>query len=435
MTVRNVASHLALAALISHAEVAASQRGATTAKCTGERWLPPREIHTKKGFTVYMERPSVVPMPGAVFLTASPTLSFDSLGNYVWPLAHDGVPKAADEAPMGALVERDGAATLVPLPKDVTSFPWMPEGVVDDRGGANVVWGSDDNNPLPTRSSSRSLWYARFDGKSWSTPTRLIATEGTVLWNSANISPLVVHGRSIHLVVDMMGEGLRHFRLDTGVWTNRRVGISSEYMGYPNLAILSSGRMVVIVLGSIAGPSSEYRSGFLATRSDDDGVTWSTPSPISSFDDGPAFDARLLIDDRDVLYAFWYQQTDSTGQPARGTSLGGSPGRIHAAESMDHGITWQRSTPTPLIDNADELRVLLRPDRSVLVVVADRSGKRMLATTWSHGWSPFTTIEAEPDPFIPALGTDDAQRPFLTWGIRRARYWRGTMLTTLVPCT
>src|SRR6476646_5176112 len=175
MTVRNVAVHLALAALISHAEVAASQRGATTAKCTGERWLPPREIHTKRGFTVYMERPSVVPMPGAVFFTASPTLSFDSLGNYVWPLAHDGVPKAADEAPMGALVERDGAATLVPLPKDVTSFPWMPEGVVDDRGGANVVWGSDDNKPLPTRSSSRSLWYSRFDGKTWSTPTRLIA--------------------------------------------------------------------------------------------------------------------------------------------------------------------------------------------------------------------------------------------------------------------
>jgi hypothetical protein len=193
--------------------------------------------------------------------------------------------------------------------------------------------------------------------------------------------------------------------------------------------------MVLIVLGIVTGPSPQYRSGFFATWSDDDGVTWSTPVPISRFDDGPAYDARLLIDDRDVLSAFWYQQTDSTGEPAKGTSLGGSPGRIHAAQSMDRGVTWQRSTPTTVIDNGDELRVLLRADRSVLVVVADRSGKRMLAATWSHGWSPFTTIEAEPDPFIPALGTDDAQRPFLTWGIRRSRYWRGTMLTTLAPCS
>ena len=435
MTVRNVAMHLALASLISRAQIAAGQRRDTAPMCVGERWLPPREIHTKKGFTVYMERPSVVPMRGAAFFIASPTTTFDSLGTNVWPLARGDTAKVADELPMGALVGRDGAATLVPLPKDVNSFPWMPEGVVDDSGGANVVWGSDDNNPLPTRANSRSLWYARFDGKSWSTPARLISTNGTVMWNSANISPLIVHGQTIHLVVGMMGEGLRHFRLDNGVWTNRRMGISSEHMGYPNLAILSSGRTVLIVLGILFGPSPQYTSGFFATWSDDDGVTWSTPIPISTFADGPAYDARLLVDDRDVLYAFWYQQTDSTGQPARGTSLGGSPGRIHAAQSMDRGVTWQRSAPTELIDNAEELRVLLRPDRSVLVVVADRSGKRMLAATWQHGWSPFTTIEAEPDPFIPALGTDDAQRPFLTWGIRRARYWRGTMLTTLVPCS
>jgi hypothetical protein len=435
MTLRKIAVRLALAALMPHAEVAASQSGDTPAKCAGERWLPPREIHTKEGFTIYMERPSIVPMPGAVFFIASPTVSFDSIGTSVWPLARGAVAKVADELPMGALVAPDGAATLIPLPNGVPSFPWMPEGVADDSGGANVVWGSDDNNPLPTRANSRSLWYARFSGKRWSAPTRLIATDGTVIWNSANVSPLLVHGGSIHFVVGVMGEGLRHFRLDSGVWTNRRVEVPRDYMGYPNLAILSSGRMVLIVLGGVFGPPPEYTSGFFATWSDNGGVTWSTPIPISTLADGPAYDARLLIDDRDILYAFWYQQTDSTGQPARGTSLGGSPGRIHAAQSMDRGVTWQRSAPTALIDNADELRVLLRPDRSVLAVVADRLGKRMLAATWSHGWSPFTTIEAEPDPFTPALGTDDAQRPFLSWGIRRSRSWRGTMLTTLVTCS
>ena len=435
MTVWNVAVHLALAALISHPEVAASQRGHTAAKCAGERWLPPRELHTQEGYTVYMERPSVVRMPGAVFFIASPTVTFDSLGSNVWPLARTGVPNVAEEMPMGALVGRDGVARLVPMPRDVKSFPWMPEGIVDDSGVAHVVWGSDDNDALPTRSNSRSLWYARFDGTRWSTPTQLIATDGTVMWNSANISPLVAHGRSVHLVVGIMGEGLRRFRLDTGAWTNAHVDIPREYMGYPSLAILSSGRMVLIVLGGVFGPPPQYTSGFFATWSDDGGTTWSTPVPISTLADGPAYDARLLVDDRDKLYTFWYQQTDSTGEPARGLSLGGSAGRLHAAQSIDGGVTWLRTAPTTLIDNADELRVLLRPDRSVLAVVADRSGKRMLLTTWSNGWSPFTTIEAKPDPFIPALGTDDAQRPYLTWGIRRTRSWRGTMLTTLVPCS
>src|SRR5204862_4772948 len=116
-------------------------------------------------------------------------------------------------------------------------------------------------------------------------------------------------------------------------------------------------------------------------------------------------------------------------RPASGVTLGGSAGRIHASQSTDNGVTWKRSTPTELLDNASELQVLLRPDRSVLAVVADGSGERMLVTRWSKGWSPFATIEAKPDPFNPSLGADDAQRPFLTWGIRHRRGWVGTMLT------
>jgi hypothetical protein len=205
-------------------------------------------------------------------------------------------------------------------------------------------------------------------------------------------------------------------------------------MGYPHLAVLSSGRLVLMVQGLLAQPPAPPTSAVYITASDDRGKSWSTPIPISSVDESPAFDARLVTDDRDRLYAFWYQQTDDRGRPASGVALGGSPGRIFAAQSFDNGVMWQRGRATSLLANANELQVLPRRDHSVLAVVADAVGERMLISTWSNGWSPFTVIDAKPAPVNPSLGTDDAQRPLLTWAIRRTHDWLGTMVTTLVPC-
>jgi hypothetical protein len=294
--------------------------------------------------------------------------------------------------------------------------------------------GSDENDPLPTHASSRSLWTARFDGERWSTPTRLIITDGLIFWMSANVSPLVARLGVVHLVVAVRGEGLRYFRFEHGAWINRRVDINSALMGYPHIALLRSNRMVLMVQGALQGPPSEYTAGFFATWSDDDGIHWAPPVAISTFADGPAYDGQLLVDDRDVLHAFWYQQTDPDGHPATRLSLGGSPGRIYASRSTDGGRTWEPAAATPVIENANELGVVLRRDRSVLAVLGDRAGERTLITTWSNGWSPITTIDAKPDPFNPSLGTDDAQRPFLTWGIQHTRDWLGSMMTALVPC-
>jgi len=429
-----IAALLALGTLPACATLAAAKRSDATAACVGERWLTPRELRTKEGYTVYLERPSVVAMRGVTFLVASPTLTLDSTGKIVWPLASSSVPTLPDDAAMGVLVRRDGLARLVPVPKGLVSFPWMPQAVADSGGIAHVVWGSDENDPLPTHASSRSLWSARFDGARWSTPTRLIVTDGLILWMSANASPLVAKDGAVHLMVAVRGEGLRYFRFEHGTWIDRHVDISSALMGYPHLALLRSHRIVLMVQGALQGPPRVYTAGFFATWSDDDGVHWAPPAPISRFADGPAYDGQLLVDDHDVLHAFWYQQTDPAGNPATRLSLGGSPGRVYASRSTDGGRTWEPATATPVIENANELGALLRRDRSVLAVVGDRRGERTLLTTWSSGWSPFAILEAKPDPFNPSLGTDDAQRPFLVWGIQHERGWPGSMATELVPC-
>jgi len=435
MTVRNVALLLALMPPMTVARDARAQRREDTSNvCTGERWLPTHELRTREGYTVFMERLSIAPLRDNVFLAAWPTRTYDSLGKVVWPLAANGTPSSVEQVPLGVIVGNDGLARQVPWPKDIIDGPWLPIAASDAEGMAHVIWGSQDNVPSSSLYLVRALWYSRFDGARWTKPARILATEGTVMWNPAQMSPIVVHGHSLHLVVGVRGEGLRYLRSDGGVWTERHVNIPKVNMGYPHIAVLSSGRLVLMVQGNVNPSLAQAISGFYITRSDDAGDSWSPLTPITMVDEGPAFDARLLVDERDVLYAFWYQQTDEAGRPGQGVALGGSPGRIYATQSFDKGATWQRAMPTALIDNANELQVLMRPNHAVLAVVADGGGERMLISTWSDGWSPFTVIDAKPSPFNPSLGTDDAQRPFLTWGIRRSQEWLGTGTTTLVPC-
>ena len=430
MTVRNLAVLLVIIPLTTGGIVAQGQ----SSTCAGEAWLPPRELRTPEGYTVFLERPSIAPLHSAVFMPAWPTYSYDSLGGLVWSLAPDGKPASAEHVPLGAVVGGDGIARLVPWPKDIGSGPWLPVGVADGSGIAHVVWGSRDSVQMSDAFMVRSLWYARFDGRQWSTPTRVLSTDGTIMWHSAMVSPLVARGRSLHLVVGIQGEGLRYVRSESGVWSDHRVRIPSAYMGYPHLAMLRSGRLVLMVQGPLALPGIRATSAVYVTTSDDRGLSWSPPMPISRVEHSPAFDARLVADGRDVLSAFWYQQTDKQGRPAQGVTLGGSPGRIYVTQSFDRGVTWRTPAPTALLENASELQVLLRRDGSVLIVLADDVGERMLISTWSHGWSPFTVLDARPAPVNPSLGTDDAQRPFLTWGIRRSHDWLGTILTRLVPC-
>ena len=426
----NLATLLAFVSLIATAFVARAQNSV----CTGERWLPPRELRTREGYTVFLERPSIAPLRGELFLPAWPTNIYDSLGTVVWPLAPNKQPSSFAHIPLGVVLEKTGIARPVPWPQNIPAGPWLPIGVADDRGIAHVIWGSRDNKELPSTYMVRSLWYARFDGHRWSTPTRVLSTDGTVMWSSATVSPLVAQGHSLHLVVAIQGEGLRYVRFDRRGWTEQHVNIASGYMSYPRVAVLRAGRLVLLVEGALTRPPTPSVFGLHLTTSDDGGESWSPLIQISSRDEAPPFDARLLADERDVLYAFWYQQTDHEGDPATGVTLGGTPGRIYATQSFDRGATWRPPTPTPLIDNANELQVLLRPDHSVLAVVADGAGERMLISSWSSSWSPFTVIDAKPKPFNPSLGTDEAQRPFLTWGIRRTHDWLGTMATTLVAC-
>ena len=431
MTLRTIAT---LLALICGGRVRAQNRTDTT-RCTNGRWLPARPVRMPEGYTIAAARASVLPLEGKTLLATWPLRTNDSAGKVVFPLAHGSQqPIAPEQLAMGAFADSDGLARLVPAPRELAVYAMHFEAAVDETGVVHALFGSDDSMPVTSMIVVRSLWYTRLQDDKWTIPERILTTDDKVIFAPAMRSPIVARGQRLHAVVAMQGEGLRYLRRDSDVWTNRHIDIPPALMGFPRLAVLSSGRLVLIVQAGVDHPLTSSMSSVDVTWSDDDGASWTSPHRISGPDEEPVYNLQLLADDRDVLHALWFQQTDSAGRPALGVTLGGSPGRIHLAQSADGGLTWRHFPPSALLPNATDLQAVLLPDHTALAVVANPRDEQMVSLRWSGSWLRPQAIDAKPQPFNPSLGLGGAQRPVLVWGITRQPDWTISMMATYVPC-
>jgi hypothetical protein len=436
MTVRNIAWVMVLSIVLAELHPAAGQGSLPRGdECVGVRWTPPRALRVG-AYTAFLERPAIVPLLGRSLLLGPRAFATDSAGHPANPLMSPGAhyTEGFDELPMGVLADERGSWDWVTFPSRIRSMPWFPRAALDSSGTAHVVWASSDSAVDEIPPSAPSIWYARFDGRRWTEPERL-ATGHRYYWSSATVSPLIVRGRTLHFVVSTSGEGLTYFHATGGRWMAQHVGIPIVYNGYPALAVLGSGKLVLLAQGpQRRGREGWSESGVFISRSDDGGLTWTTPALISSGDAEPAYDFQLL-ESHGRLYALWFQQTDSLGRPALAPNLSNSPGRIYVAESADAGATWRQLAPTALLQNADGLQAMVGDDGVLIVTLADRVAEDILLTTWKGAWRPFARIPAAPNPSHPTLGRGDAQRPVLTWGTRRPHGWVTTMITSLTPCT
>ena len=434
MAVRNIAwSAVVLGLCAGPASLKAQPAPAQKERCS-IHWSEPHPLRVGHN-TVFVERAASVSLHGRAFFVGARAFVYDSLGHPVQPLVPPGARyiEAFDEVPMGAISNGHGGWTWVSEPPHARSMPWYPEAVADSAGFAHVVWASSDTVEQVSPPTAPSIWYARFDGRHWSEPVH-VAWGHHFYWTSSSVSQLLLVGRTLHFAVSTPGEGISYFRGSGGDWKVSVIGIDRTFTGYPSIALLPAGRIVLVIQGGSPSVNNGISSSVYATRSDDGGDTWSRPQLISSAESEPAFDFQLLRSSTGRLHAVWFQQTDSLGHPARHPNLGNSPGRIQIAESSDGGVSWHMLTPTALLANADGLQVLQTLNGALIATVADRVAEQVLVTQWNGRWLPFGKIAASVDPFHPALGWGDAQRPILTWGSRRTHDWYTTWTSTLTPC-
>jgi len=435
MLVRSVTTILASACSIAVASTAGAQKPTDTARCSSGRWLPARALRTHEGYTIMAPRASVLPLNRNTLFTAWPILTYDSTGKLVFPLAPDHAKATGPEqVAMAAIADSDGEARLLPSPRGLLGFPLYHEASASDAGVVHALFGSDDSMPATSLISVRSVWYTRMEGEGWAVPERILTSENRALFSPSYRSPIVARSGVLHAMVGMEAEGLRYLRRSTDVWTLRHVGIQRDLMGYPSIAVLSTGRVVLIVQAGVLHPLTSSMSSVDVTWSDDDGVSWTVPRRISDPAAEPVYDLHLFADEQDALYAFWYQATDPDGTPTLRPMFGAAPGRVQAAESTDGGETWRHFPPSVLLPNAGELRLLLLPDHTALAALANARDDQIITMSWSGRWSTPELTSAGPQPFNPSLGLGGAQRPVLVWGITHRPDWTTTMMTTYVPC-
>jgi hypothetical protein len=421
-------------ALFAGAPVFAAQGGSIQKKSCSVHWSEPHPVRVGHN-TVFVERAASVSLHERAFFVGPRAFVYDSLGHPVQPLVPPGARyiESFDEIAMGAISNGHGAWNWVSEPPHARSMPWYPEAVADSAGIAHVVWASSDTVEQVSPPTAPSIWYARFDGRHWSEPVH-IASGHQFYWTSSSVSQLLLVGRTLHFAVATPGKGISYFRGSGSRWKVSVVGIDPTFTGYPSLAVLPAGRIVLVIQGGSPGANNGISSSVYATHSDDGGDTWTPPQRISSAASEPAFDFQLRRSPAGALHVVWFQQTDSLGRPAPRPNLGNSPGRIQMAESNDAGVSWHALPPTSLLANADGLQLLQTPNGSLIATVADRVAEKVFVTQWNGRWLPFGKIDASGNPFHPALGWGDAQRPILTWGSRRTHDRYTTWMTTLTPC-
>ena len=217
------------------------------------------------------------------------------------------------------------AGTTFSTPLDISpsvpaSIREWPELVLDSSGNINVVWTNEfqaqQGGPFVV-----DVYYTRSSdgGASFSPPLNL-SQDGSGA--PAEAAPLAVDSSGNVFVVwekDIMGtaanpSGSAEVRFSSsadGVHFSAPLTISNNNFGeVPLMALDSSGSVNVVYRGTIA---STNNSDVFFTRSNDQGVTFSTPVDISNAATGEGIPASIAMDGNGGIYVMWDSGCGSCG--------------------------------------------------------------------------------------------------------------------------
>lgn len=213
---------------------------------------------------------------------------------------------------------------------------WAPTIAVDRAGNVHVVW-SQTMTPDPPTGEGDTLFYARWDGNSWTQPVDvLVSPMGAAEWPDLAVTP----DGMLHLVWGTGGQGSQLLYSQAPAccavsphnWSEP-VSLYQPILSTPTIVADELGRLHVAYASSETG-------NILYQSSEDGGITWSAEAQIFS-------EIRTLGE-----YAIWPRlAVDARGRVHLVWTVLPWPGRaVLYARSDDGGRSWNQPE---LIDSAD----------------------------------------------------------------------------------
>ncbi len=223
-------------------------------------------------------------------------------------------------------------AWSLPTILSTSSGDRFAEGLVADQNGfVHMVW--SQNGSGAAGGGNSALMYARWDGRTWTTPLMVFGGPG----RNVNPPSMDISNNMLYVVFANPATGDISFTsvstnqaTSQAAWTPPAVLPAPRHAAdSPQIHVTSDGSLYVVY----SEPINESR-GIYITHSTDGGVTWSNPSVV--FDavkaNWPVVDyPQLTFTDSQHLYLLFTQYA----LPGRNTPVG-----VYYTNSNDGGVTW-----------------------------------------------------------------------------------------------
>lgn len=351
MLIRSLTLAVVLAGLL--ASDAATQ---SVVACT-TKWSKPYAPMVGDGY-LYLNAPQMVALPNGLALFGDN--AFAAAPTYAGFIPIAGWPRGEDMI-AGFLIPSRGEVTPIPGPPGVRAFIEVRAAATP--GVAHVFWGGSADTTSSQFLRINSLWYARYDGRDWTSP-ELILADSTLNW-AHQLTSVTASGSHVHLTALVDGDSLSPDVLHVvrGADGTGRVSRLGFQALYTDLHIDRSG---ALWLSTIAGQHPD-RARVLVRRSTDEGHTWTEPVVAYRSGRGTAYDPRLALTPSGTAYLTWLIEP-----------RGGVRERIGIARSTDHGASWDRLPDITGLADARDLWASPDGDTSVqLAFHTDDDGGRV----------------------------------------------------------
>lgn len=229
----------------------------------------------------------------------------------------------------GALFDRQGMASLVPIPIGVDSL-LFPQAHYTRRAGWSVLWLESETG----QQSRARVRHAEFNGRAWSAAQTI---PGLTAWRrpfsmTATDSGIVA---AVGVPPGTPDVGISVLIYERRTWRTVPVP-ATEGAVYPTLARI--GRALVLAYVGYSGADI----ALMTRRSEDDGATWSSPVVVAR---GRAYDAQIALLATGVAIV-WTAEVNQF-----------EPRGAWIAYSRDSGKTWSPPVAPPRGDMATSVTV------------------------------------------------------------------------------